>query len=743
MNRKVITICTILALVLLSVLAYFIFDLFHQNDKVKEIKQIVNVNSNADPVDGIPNDAISVIELENLSDLKTVRKDEKIFFSFLSDNSAKWDISYSIHYSNRNEVSALYVLSLPKNIDTASLLTKLREDCSGVVRKMYNKHYIYKSVVPRINFSINNGFLIVSRSIALVESSIRQLSADNSLKNEDSFSIYRRNAKGNIHCYVKNAQLGKMFSGTINRRFLKYARFSERICDWTSFYNDDYGDKIEGFLITSAQHKSYINILKNQEADKTDIFEILPFNTSLLINFSLSNPTLLVHHYEEFLQAHNNYVNSDSSKKDFLNLEPKDIALAHVNFDQKRSKVLAIKIGNKNIIREFSDSIHVYPYNNMLKQMLGKSFSFPKESATTKTNSSSKPIIYCTIINDWMLIGTHSVIENLIYDQENEQFFSLKTYLEQTPAENTYDDAAAFKFIIKTSDYQDSISKIFKEEYALKIKSELLKGNFNYLIFDIKDNNGRMNLDGYVYSETLAKLPLPPSFGNNNKEKIEDNTPVIIPHGPYKVYNYKTKKNNYLQETKDGYVKLIDHRNRFISKNKIGNSIAGYISTVDYLKNGKLQWLFAAGSKIWLMDRLGRIVNGFPIDFKKNIVLGPTVIDNGNRNYSILVLHDNNSVSKYNLKGEKCSGWKDIKTQENIIRLPKVKKIGGRIYLILKTKYQTLIYDNNGIVIADFSKNNMISPDSEIKIISNNILKLTTVEGDEVSLNLRTGKIKN
>ena len=42
--------------------------------------------------------------------------------------------------------------------------------------------------------------------------------------------------------------------------------------------------------------------------------------------------------------------------------------------------------------------------------------------------------------------------------------------------------------------------------------------------------------------------------------------------------------------------------------------------------NGKIQFCFCAGSSVYLIDRLGRFVSGFPVDLGKTVLLGPSVL---------------------------------------------------------------------------------------------------------------------
>ena len=82
--------------------------------------------------------------------------------------------------------------------------------------------------------------------------------------------------------------------------------------------------------------------------------------------------------------------------------------------------------------------------------------------------------------------------------------------------------------------------------------------------------------------------------------------------------------------------------------------LCGTVESIDYYNNGKIQFLFASGSKLHLLDRLGRFVSGFPAELGKEVLLGPAAYDfTGAKGYTVIVLHTDNTIGMYNLHGVK------------------------------------------------------------------------------------------
>ena len=144
-------------------------------------------------------------------------------------------------------------------------------------------------------------------------------------------------------------------------------------------------------------------------------------------------------------------------------------------------------------------------------------------------------------------------------------------------------------------------------------------------------------------------------------------------------------------------------------------------------------------SKIYMIDRLGRYVTGFPVDLKKDILIGPDVYDfNGTKKYNIMVLHKDNTLEMYNLKGEKPASWKGIKPEETIKALPERISVGGNSFWVVRTSIQTLVYPfYGGEPLTVFKGDQMIRPDSDIKILDGMTVEVACYDGKR-----RTVKIK-
>ena len=224
-----------------------------------------------------------------------------------------------------------------------------------------------------------------------------------------------------------------------------------------------------------------------------------------------------------------------------------------------------------------------------------------------------------------------------------------------------------------------------------------------------------------------------------SKPTVAKKITVTVPTGPFKVKNSGTGKTNLFYQQENMYLCLKEETGKGLWGVPFTEPICGIAKTIDYYANGKLQILFGAGTKLHLIDRLGRFVKGFPVDLKKEILIGPDVYDfNGTRRYNVMVLHKDNTIEMYNLKGQKPESWKGITSSEIIRALPERIIVGGNTFWVVRTSVQTLIYPFvGGEPVTAFAGDQMALPDTEVKIIDGSAVELSCYDGKIRSVKLK------
>ena len=258
------------------------------------------------------------------------------------------------------------------------------------------------------------------------------------------------------------------------------------------------------------------------------------------------------------------------------------------------------------------------------------------------------------------------------------------------------------------TDAGDLPSSLFSASLAVPLKEFALGAGFApaYASLNLSEELPEMRIS--LQSKTLK----------GNKVQVQErDTTVVIPAGPFPVTNFQTKKTNYLYQNSHLSICLQDENRKDVWGIPFKEAFCGRVQDVDYYKNGKIQFLFAAGDKLYLLDRLGKWVNGFPVKLPKAVLLGPDVYDfTGAGGYTVMVLHKDNSLERYNLHGQKPEGWKGIRAPETVKDLPELIQVGGKNYWVVRTSIRTLVYPFAGgenLLTEEGGK--MLRPDTRLK----------------------------
>lgn len=751
MNRKPLIIAISFVTILLGVIIVLFFSLFR--DEGKRVEQYDPDNNSA--YNAVPSDAVMLIHFDSSSLLDKVLFDEESGISDLFNKEAPLvrvvkgfngrETLFSMHYSDKDEVSLLFVQAISGR-DPEVLLRDLFAKFPQSGEKLYGSTLIYRCMQGEVFVSISRGFLIASTSQILVESSLRHLDNAISIVDNKDFRSVLGQSNGDISLIINYRQIGKFFSGAINRPYLKYADFFSKYTSWScvNYKYSSGGLKGDGVLSNVKKEENYSSIFAGKKPVESQIYSVAPYSSNFAFSVNIDSP-------KEFRKEYMIYLEANKQKKDydyilarmkpeeegklspvawFEGLNVKEIGVVSLPVESgDESVVLLRSVGKERSLGQ--GDILPFEYKGYLPALVGSWFGATSED-------------FCMTLADWLIIGSEGALE-YFSDMYGDGSFTMSHYMSQLSFYDVLKGESNLSFAINMNSSSAALEKIFKREFVAHVLGGLAINNVSFFTYSLSSSKKELKYATELRVESVDRLPQPNYFSKDGEliESLASMAKLVLPKGPFEVKNFVNGRINYLEQQPNNMIRLLDENRKGVWTIPFEYPICGYVEQVDHYKNGKLQMVFGAGDKVYMLDRLGRFVRSYPVSVGKNIVLGPKVWDfNGDRGYSLMILHDDNTIGLYDMKGEKWQGWSDIVTQEQIISLPERHRVGEVYYWVLRTPVQTLIYDPLGSIVADFSRRNIIAPDTEIEIVSSKELKLRTIDGRQVVLNLEKGSFK-
>lgn len=549
-----------------------------------------------------------------------------------------------------------------------------------------------------------DGHLLASRSETFVNASARHLEEGLSILGTRRLQDLVSHVSGQAVLLVSHAHAPKLLQSYAGKDFRKES-FVKDLTAWSAWTIQEAGKDqlvLKGLALPGEASASFFGAFAGTSAQVAEFPEAVPYYTATAVAVPIQDVDayLASRRKLEDGQGHLAQFNkllkakagrSLSPEEWFRNLQPKE--LVRISFFEKGEHQEALLVKSARDLKLGSGASN--EYRGVLAQVAGEDF------AVTDT-------LCASLGGKWSVFASAPAVEAL-------QDASVKEYnLKNRLADASVSLPAGFVAYSSLTDAPDLPERLLVKELATPLKEFAVGAGFAPAIATLDLSEDLPSMRVRVSTHTLK---------SNKVQVMERDTTVNVPTGPYTVYNYFTKKNNQLYQNSSLSICLNDENGKGVWGIPFKEPLCGRVHDVDFYKNGKIQFLFAAGDKLYLLDRLGHWVNGFPVKLPKEVLLGPDVYDfTGAGGYTVMVLHKDNSLERYNLHGQKPDGWKGIHAPETVKNLPELIEVNGKNYWVVRTSVRTLVYPlAGGEPLVKEEGNKMLRPDAQLKITSKGI----------------------
>ena len=643
-------------------------------------------------------------------------------------------LAVSLHYSG--SLTPLLVLDAGKaGADTTAAETALAEMADSM-------SLCFRTVDVRDcpESHLNNRKLaFVSPSESLIQSAARHLEGHVSVTGSEGFTSMAAPLGGDVLILLNNGYSSRLASSFLTRDFARKAGFIKEFSRWTGFSVTESGKKMfSASGSSSSDHNMGLlaNVLSSLAPGTSSAADVLPSGVRFWYSVQTENVEACLQAYEKYLDAAGKLqkynaglkaagrISGLTAGKWASSLDIKELAYAEIPVSEGYAPVTLLRPGKpdcglmfgENVYRNLKDcsgKIAPSPYYRYPGAVFGDSFASEDSSA-----------VY---FRGWLVFGTPDALQSFV---ESASERTLSAMLSDSGTAGCLPKEAVFRAYYSVSAEPSKLSSMFGKNIAATAGHALEGISYCPVFFSVAPGE-----------ETTISLSIPRVQFAGSKDEVSAlsrDTVVTVPSGPFKVKNSGTGRMNLFSQNANNYLVLKEEDGKGIWGVPFKTPICGAVIDIDYYGNGKRQFLFASGSSLYLIDRLGRFVNPFPVDLGKEILIGPSAYDfTGAHGYTVVVLHKDNSIGMYDLHGRSPSSWKGIRPENSVKSLPELLTVKGKKYWIVRTSVRTLIYPFEGgepLTRADGDK--MIRPDSGITVRKDGSVSALCYDGKERVLKL-------
>lgn len=730
MNRRSLIFCLSALLAFAVMIVTAVFFLYREDETVSYVAAESSI------VDAVPSNAVAVCVLNQarnlnhplLSYFKVTGALADLFESGQMGTMADAPMVLSLHYAGR--LVPLYVF------DAGPASSKPSSDVDALI-SFFHGQGLQASFVDCSTLSGNGklsgrSLVIAGETSSMITSSVNNIRQSLSIMDVEGFAEAMDLAAGKDAMIVSYSQAKPLFTSIFSREYYKdrygelhgrkyseAAEFFVSIADWTVL--DMTGAKssqlnISGRHVLNDDGSDFLGALGAPSPSISSVSSVLPSYTSFALSIPMADRGAYLSGYKSFLESKQqkaSYEHRQTELKKKEDISPSafveklgisEMAMACFGTSSTVHRVNLAKISKADTLLLRGTGLKSFPSEPMLMDyrfqsylcsVFGNCFDLQDESCFT-------------YINGWLITGSSAAVQEYVSGMALE--YNLKQYMSDAGKEDFMAKRICSMVVyLNAAGNNALLSKILTKE-ARSIYDALVSGaEYAPSVMSVYKKDGEIHSDIDICHLEMQR---------SRASEYERDTTVTVPSGPFKVINSGTGRTNLFYQQSNGAIGLKEEDGKGLWAVPFKQKICGTAHNVDYYANGNKQILFGAGSEIYLIDRLGRYVNGFPVDLGKEILIGPDVYDfNGVHAYNIMVLHKDNTVQMYNLKGKVPDSWQGIAPKHTIKKLPERITVGGNTFWVVRTSIQTLIYPFvGGEPLTLFEGDRQILPTSRITV---------------------------
>ncbi len=542
--------------------------------------------------------------------------------------------------------------------------------------------------------STTHGLILMSTQSNLVEESIRQLKSGMSLTDDPAFKKLQQtsNKKDLANVYVNIQALPDWISILLPNS--KPSPF-KRMGKWAELDLQVYNKELilSGLLLLPPEEKHYLSSLAQSKKLTSTGQEIIPKNSGLWLSQTFSNAEKNHRAYTSYLQGQGRLRKYEkllekipfNHNESLLNWVDTEMGLFTAAGQNGRVNYLAyFKFRDEEMAKIGLDSIAKPDFVNGYRGMIIKKVRF--ENALPRFYGSMFNNLhypYYTLINGYALFAEEEIV--------------LKGAINDILDEKTLAKDVDFVAFSEKIPNKSHLKVIATNPGCFSLLSELLgKSDAQWL----EKNQQQLSnlrwaaLQVDVNSADAAFINLYVNHDTPKKESVVRlwNVPIgtNLSREPQLVKNHSNSKYDVVVQDDKNVLHLVNYKGELKWSTALDGPILGEIQQVDLFKNNKLQMVFNTTSQLYVLDRLGRNVENFPVKLAAKATAPAGIFDYDKaRNYR-MVVPVGSKLYNYSIEGKQVKGWNNKSHGSDLISKPQHFAVAGKDVIVVLGKDGTL-----------------------------------------------------
>lgn len=638
-------------------------------------------------------------------------------------------ILLSVNPTGKNQITSLYLVQMNDQSESASATETVTSDLGSqyvVSRKNYDDIPIFNARSAEFSFfyACANDIFMLSEDFILLEQAIRQTNSQNLLNNYEFSELYKTIEETSFaNIFINHLTIHQLLAKFVSPEIRKTVGQLNAYSNWSELDLSIKPSELEmnGFSITKDSTDNYLNIFRNQEAQKMTIEKAIPVDATYFVALNLKNTTNYLDQYESYIKANGNYYPREMSLMEFQKKTKTDairlfkeiggtqFAGVYTNINksnpqQNRFFVAEIinesdakekiaktvsefglngKNGTDNLHTEFfvnsKNSFDIYrlPISNMAESLFGRAFSGINGN-------------YFVLYRKYLIWG-----DNLP---------GLKGYLQSLVAEKTLANDSIYKVNTKNNQPKANFYLYAKVPKVFRLKEVLLKPELSANLSANEEVIRKFSTFSWQFSisgnmiQNKINLKYDPNVNEEPEAIWQLKLDAPLAQIPKLVLNHKDLANREMIVTdKLNNVYLINKEGSILWKQNLPDAIISEIHQIDLYRNNKFQYLFNTKTQLWVIDRMGNKVGKFPVFLKSIASNGVSIAEYGqNKEYRFFVAGEDKKVYVYDRDGKVIPKWNFNETESLVTRPIRHYDIDGKDYIVFSDQQNTFFLDRQG-----------------------------------------------